>query len=590
MEDKQSNIKNNLNIANNNQDNPNFNQPQNNVNINDNNILQFQSLNNNQFMQRYGQNYNNLNNNNPYYNNNIQIPGLYEQNQMFNNINNKNTNNSYKSNYPISQNNNYFQNDQQSKKTENKNKSKNLPKRTNYLPKNIFKNQSQIPPNENYINQYYQTPYPNMPYNAPNINQISNYENNYENKSNNNYNQDNEIDKNFSNIITEIKNDENKINKDIKSNKVFKVFSYIFNDKMEDVAEVLTDENLFKEACPSDIIDKIVFQKFSKDKSKDCYVLLTWKKFYNVKLIIYNQYWGKYHINYSLKSIEMKPVNIGSLEMNFKYYYNTCQNNTLYITEFFIDQGILSEVFKEELFDNDLKRLCIGCEKILRERKKEKIHSSSLIINISKEKVWNNIIDLNKKRYINYMNKYNLYYLCKDEIKRLNIGDSKNLENEIKEDNSDYHHIQKGDFIIIRKSQNEIFSKLKVDEIKEEKDKNEIILVCDKEAKQPKQENKINSGENKEEKNNQDNIKVLNQKLVLSIKEITKDICYLEFKHIWKDWVNINKINTLDILKTNSLKIFEQLLLKNNNESEKKDIKTDKSVISLFNLLCPIEL
>ena len=307
-------------------------------------------------------------------------------------------------------------------------------------------------------------------------------------------------------------------------------------------------------------------------------------------MIIYNQYWGKYHINYSLKSIEMKPVNIGSLEMNFKYYYNTCQNNTLYITEFFIDQGILSEVFKEELFDNDLKRLCIGCEKILRERKKEKIHSSSLIINISKEKVWNNIIDLNKKRYINYMNKYNLYYLCKDEIKRLNIGDSKNLENEIKEDNSDYHHIQKGDFIIIRKSQNEIFSKLIVDEIKEEKDKKEIILVCDKETKQPKQENKINSGENEEENNNKDNIKVLNQKIVLSIKEITKDICYLEYKHIWKDWVNINKINTLDILKTNSLKIFQQLLLKNNNESEKKDIKTDNSVISLFNLLCPIEL
>ena len=40
---------------------------------------------------------------------------------------------------------------------------------------------------------------------------------------------------------------------------------------------------------------------------------------------------------------------------------------------------------------------------------KEKSHVSSLITNISKEKVRDNINDLNKTRYINYINKYNLY-------------------------------------------------------------------------------------------------------------------------------------------------------------------------------------
>ena len=117
-------------------------------------------------------------------------------------------------------------------------------------------------------------------------------------------------------------------------------------------------------------------------------------------LVIYNLYRTKTSIGYSLKSIEMKPVNIGSLEINFKYYYNTCQNKTLCISEFIMNKGILSEVFKEELFDNDLKILCLGCEKILRERKKEKSHISSMIINASKEKTWNSITDLNKKRYI----------------------------------------------------------------------------------------------------------------------------------------------------------------------------------------------
>ena len=103
-------------------------------------------------------------------------------------------------------------------------------------------------------------------------------------------------------------------------------------------------------------------------------------------------------------------------------------------------------------------------------------------------------------------------------------------------------------------------------------------------------ENKINNEENKEKNIKDENIEVLNQKIILSVKEITKDICFLEFKHIWKDWVNINKINTLDLLKINSLKIFEQKLMKNNNEQDNKCNKPDNSVISLFNLLCPIEL
>ena len=226
-------------------------------------------------------------------------------------------------------------------------------------------------------------------------------------------------------------------------------------------------------------------------------------------------------------------------------------------------------------------------EKILRERKKEKNHASSLIINISKEKVWNNIIDLNKKRYINYMNKYDLYYISKDETNNLNNTDHKNSEITIKGAVNNNSHIQKGDAILIKKSKNEIFSNLIIDDIKEEKDKNELVLICKREEKQPKNENN-NDEENKSDNlSNKKNIEVLNQKIIIYIKEITKDICYLEYKHIWEDWVNVNKINTLDFLKTNSLKIFKELFEENNSENKKK---SDNSTISIFNLLCPIEL
>ena len=288
----------------------------------------------------------------------------------------------------------------------------------------------------------------------------------------------------------------------------------------------------------------------------------------------------------------MKPVNFVSMEINFKYYFNSCQNNTLYISEFILDKGILSEVFKEELFDYDLNKLCMSCERVLRERKKEKCHISSLIINSSKENVWNNIINLNKNRYINYMNKYDLYYIFKDEINNLNYKDnkSKSPKNEIKDDNNN-HRMQKGDAILIKKGKNEFFSKMVIDEIKEEKDVNELVLVCNKEENKSKNEN--NDDEEKKETgniNNKENIEVLNQKIIINIREITKNMCFLEYIHIWEDYINANKLNTLDLLKINSLKKIKELFTEDDNLNSKNMKKSDNSNISIFNLLCPIEL
>ena len=558
-----------------------FNQTNNNINLN-NNIFQFQSLNNNQFINIFPQNYtNNLNSINNY--NNNEFEGVYQQNNSFNNIINNQS--SQKNNY-------YFQNGKQNKEEEKKLKSKNFSKRLNYIPKNLIINQNNFQQNDINKNQYLQNI--QNTYNTFNcINPINNPENTNENQStNNNYNiQEIDIDNNFSNIITEIKKDENKTNNEIRNDKVFKLFTHIFNDKMEDVAQLLTDENFFKSNISPELIDNIQFPKGNFKKSEDRFVLLRWKKFYNVKLKSLNQYWGKKFITYTLKTVEMKPINIGSMEINYKYYYNTCQNNTLYVIEFIIDKGILSEVFKEELFDNDLNKLCESCEKVLRQRKKEKSHISSLLINAPKEKVWNNIINLNKKRYINYMNKYDLYYICKDEINNLNHIDFKNPEKEIKEnDDNNNHHIQKGDFILIKTNQNEIFSKLIIDDINEGKDKNELVLICTKAENQSKKENN-NDEENKLDNiNNKNDIEVLNQKIIINIREITKNMCFLEYIHIWENYVNVNKLNTLDLLKINSLKKFKELFTEDDNPNSKNMKKSVNSTISIFNLLCPIEL
>ena len=115
-------------------------------------------------------------------------------------------------------------------------------------------------------------PFPNMNLYNQSINPIYNPEFINENKQNINYNNYNDIDTNFRNIITEIKEEEkedNKINEKTTKYNFYSTYTYTFDGSLEEVTEVLTNENFFRKIVPSDIIDNVNFETNAFRSQKD---------------------------------------------------------------------------------------------------------------------------------------------------------------------------------------------------------------------------------------------------------------------------------------------------------------------------------
>ena len=530
---------------------------------NNNENFFYQSLNNNSNnIQNYynNQNLNAFNNTNNYFN-------------YYNFINNNSLNNSHFNKIQIN-----------STLPDKTTKTKNTQKRNNYIPKNLLANQFQGQNknsfqkniNMNNISQNYYIPDPNLYYNNM---LLSEHKGNFESQNSNN-NNNSLIDINFKNIINDIKNNENEDSEKIN---IFKPFTYMFDANIEDVKEVFTDNLFFKNDCPSSIIDNV---KFTKQSFLDLgnVISFRWKNFFILELETTKIFYSKTYMSYTLTLINLKPFNIGNLEMTFKYYYNTCESKTLFIIEYFLDKGILSEVFREEFLEIDMNEICKSCENILNQRKKERIHTSSVFFKVNKEYAMNFIMNFNKNKYINYdnnMNEYDLENLYKDEI------EINNSENNELIDYQEKNSFKIGDSILIKKSKNKILGKLFIEDLKNEKDKTEIIIAFEN-----LNNDKNNEGSNEKNKDNK-NIEIINQRISLSFRAISKNLCFFEFKHIWHYNLSDEKVKNLNILKNASLMLFEkEFELQNNENLKNKKIKERKKSIdrlNFFNLLCPLK-
>ena len=208
--------------------------------------------------------------------------------------------------------------------------------------------------------------------------------------------------------------------------------------------------------------------------------------------------------------------------------------------EFFFDYDIGYELFKEEVSNNDLINICNNIDEIEIKSKKNIEQIESIIINSNINDVWNLITDFEKCFNGNYKN-----------VIKLNVVNEKGekiIGNEL----------LIGNVIKVIKDDNKLISDLVISDIKI--DKENFYYKIEMETKN-------------NEKFNNDFI-ILKQNVIFGVKKLEENISFLYIKHLTKDFISDEKLNTLSLIKKKLLLSYKMMLEGNFNVNVINDLNS----------------
>lgn len=304
---------------------------------------------------------------------------------------------------------------------------------------------------------------------------------------------------------------------------LIKVSTHIFNDSIERIVNLINDAEFFISSCfPT--CEQLSCSKSNYLNTEGNIISFRMKQLYRLEFMCTKSIKNQSNLTFTLILINMSPLKMGSLEMKFKFYYNTCQGKTVFIIEKKLEKGFLPEILEETKFEKKIWELYKKVEDVLSLKINDLQQESSIEINVSKNKAWDYIIDSEKAE------KYQFFF--QNNLKFIFLGpDGKKIKK-----------ARKGDFILIVQNNDTIIGKILIKNILESYEFNEILLI-------------IND-------NNILNQKycIIKQIISIKIRNISNEKCLLIIKHIAEDYVEEKTLNLLSITKSKVLKNYKIIL------------------------------
>ena len=319
-------------------------------------------------------------------------------------------------------------------------------------------------------------------------------------------------------------------------------FTYTFKESLNNIYSTFSNTNTFNNENFSKYYSNITYSHSEYLDEEGNIIKFCWKNFYNIQLLCTQKTVAKNFKSFTVKTISIPEFINGNFTLKCKFFYNSCERNTLLVLEFFFDYDIGYELFKKEITNHELINICNNIDEIEMNSKKNIEQTESIIINNNVNNVWNLIIDFDKF--------FNGYYKNINMIKF-------NIVNE-KGEKVLGNKLVIGNIIKVIKNDNKTISDLIITDIKIDKENSYYEI---------KMETKNN------EKFNNDFI-ILNQNLSIGVKKLEENISFLYIKHLTKDFISDEKLKTLSLIKKKLLLNFKTILEGNFNLNSFKDLNT----------------
>ena len=319
-----------------------------------------------------------------------------------------------------------------------------------------------------------------------------------------------------------------------KQNKFY--FTYVFKESLGRVYDFFNKLNNYKKECFNKFFSNVSFSRSEKLDEEGNLFNFDWKNNHKIQTMCIKQTKTSISKSFTHKTISVSQLPYGNFLLKFKFFYNSCENYTLFTFEIEFDNPIEMDNSNNqiEVLNNDFEFICKEIELILHRDINGLEQTESVIIKNKLKNVWNFIIDF---EYC-----FNSFY------KPLN-GIKLSMENDKGEK---VKSLQVGTLIKLIKD-DIVISNLVIKKINENDDKSEIFM---------------DSSENKKFSND---CIILEQTCYIMCKKLKENATFLMVKHIGHEFVSDEKLNALSVIKKKILLNYKNILEKNFNSNLKSN-------------------
>ena len=312
-------------------------------------------------------------------------------------------------------------------------------------------------------------------------------------------------------------------------------FTYIFKESLERVYNFFNKLDNYNNECFNRFFSNISYSKNDKLDEEGNLINFEWKNKYKIQTMCIKQNKTSISKSFIHKTISVSQLPYGNFLLKFKFFYNSCENYTLFTFESEFDNPIeIDNNNYNEVLNNDFDFICKEIELILHRDINGLEQTESVIIKNKLKNVWNFIIDF---EYC-----FNSFY------KPLN-GIKLSMENDKGEK---VKNLQVGTLIKLIKD-DIVISNLVIKKINENDDKSEIFM---------------DSSENKKFSND---CIILEQTCYIMCKKLKENATFLMVKHIGHEFISDEKLNALSVIKKKILLNYKNILEKNFNSNLKSN-------------------